>query len=74
MKNIKKFILISILIIILAYVTNITAMPNMVVLFKGENINLNTIFGLQIDFGAVPVGTVSLKEEPLSTSRRKHSG
>ena len=48
-KNYFKIILIAILLILLAYVTNITAMPDSIILFQGEKIDLNTIFGLGLD-------------------------
>lgn len=46
MKNISKVFLILFLLIILIYVTNITAIPDSIVLFQGENPNLNTILGI----------------------------
>jgi len=38
-----------ILLVILAYVTNITSIPDSIILFKGENLNLNTVFGVNIE-------------------------
>jgi len=49
MKIFKRIILISILLIILIYVTNITSIPDSIILFKGENLNLNTVFGVNIE-------------------------
>lgn len=46
MKLLKKILLILNLCIILIYVTNITGIPNKIVLFEGENLNLGTIFGI----------------------------
>lgn len=43
---IKKIFLIIILLIILAYVTNITGIPKKIILFEGETLNLGTIFGI----------------------------
>ena len=41
-KKIKLFILLSISIIVLIYVSNITSIPNKIVLFEGENLNIKT--------------------------------
>ena len=48
MKKIKRAILIFFLLIILAYTTNITAIPNSVIIFQGEELNLGTTFGLYL--------------------------
>ena len=47
-KNFLKICLIFFLFIILAYVTNITAMPNNVILFQGEELNLGMILGISL--------------------------
>lgn len=44
----KRIILIAILLIILIYVTNITSIPDIVILFKGEELDLNTVFGINV--------------------------
>lgn len=49
MKKIKAFFLIFILSILLAYVTNIDAIPKNVILFEGESLNVSTVFGIKID-------------------------
>lgn len=49
MRIIRRIFLILILLIILVYVTNITAIPDSIVLFKGENLKLGTIFGVYIN-------------------------
>lgn len=46
MKLLKQIFLIIILLIILVYVTNITSIPEKIILFEGENLNLGTIFGI----------------------------
>lgn len=46
MKLLKKILLILSLFIILIYVTNITGIPNKIVLFEGEKLDLGTIFGI----------------------------
>ena len=49
MKIFKRTILILILLITLVYVTNITSMPDSIILFKGEELNLNAVFGIYIN-------------------------
>ena len=49
MNIIKRIFLILILLIILAYVTNITSIPDSVILFQGESLKLGTIFGIYIN-------------------------
>ncbi len=46
MKKIRRVIFILLLLIILAYTTNITAIPNSVIIFQGEELNLGTTWGL----------------------------
>lgn len=46
MKNIKKIFIVSFLILILIYVTNITSIPKNIILFQGENYKINTVLGL----------------------------
>lgn len=48
MKNLKKILLILILFIILLYVTNISSIPNNLILIQGEDLNLKTLLGLNI--------------------------
>lgn len=47
-KNFLKICLIFFLLLILVYITNITAIPNSIVLFKGEELNLGVILGLSL--------------------------
>ena len=49
MKKLKPFLLIIFLTIVLVYITNITQIPNSIILFKGENVNLGNIFGVNIN-------------------------
>lgn len=49
MKNRKVFPIIFFLLVILIYVTNITAIPNKVILFKNEKLNLGNIAGITVD-------------------------
>lgn len=46
MKIFRKIFLIILLLIVLVYVTNITAIPEKIILFDGETLNLGTIFGI----------------------------
>lgn len=47
-KNFLRICLIFFLLLILAYVTNITAIPDSIVLFKGEELNLGVILGVSL--------------------------
>lgn len=49
MKFIKRFFLILFLLIILIYVTNITSIPDSIILFQNEELNLGTIIGVHLD-------------------------
>ena len=49
MKNKKLIPIIFFLLIILAYVTNITAIPNSIILFKNEELNLGNIAGVTVN-------------------------
>lgn len=48
MNRLKKFLLIFILCILLAYVTNLTGIPDNIILFDGENLDLGTMFGIYL--------------------------
>ncbi len=48
MKIIKKIFIIAILLIIYTYVLAISSIPNNIIVFQGEDININTIFGIKI--------------------------
>jgi len=70
MKIFKRIILILILLIILIYVTNITSIPDNIILFKGENLNLNTVFGVNIvekDYKAIQTSSNLNNNEILET-------
>lgn len=47
-KNFFKIILIIFLLVILIYVTNITSIPEDIILFKGEELNLGLILGINL--------------------------
>ncbi|MBQ3144995.1 MAG: PDZ domain-containing protein [Clostridia bacterium] len=70
MKILKKIILIIVLLILLIYVTNITSIPDSIILFKGENLNLNTVFGVNIvekNYKAVQASSNLNNNEVLET-------
>jgi len=46
MKIFRRILLIAFLIVILIYVTNITQLPDSIILFKGESLNLFTVLGI----------------------------
>lgn len=48
MKKFKIGITIIFLLILLVYVTNITSIPENIILFRGEKLNLQTVFGIKI--------------------------
>ena len=62
----KKFIfffcLLTFLIISLMYASNISALPDDVILFYGENLNLNTLFGISLEetYSSTP-GLISIE-------------
>ena len=47
MNKLKQFFCIAILIVIYVYVCNITLLPNSVIIFEGEELNLKTVVGLK---------------------------
>lgn len=49
MKKIKTIFLLIFLNLILVYVTNITSIPNNILLFQGEKLNLKTVFGVYLN-------------------------
>lgn len=49
MKFLREFILITILIILLIYISNITNMPDSILLFKGESLDLKTALGITLE-------------------------
>lgn len=59
MKIFMRLILIIFLIILLAYVTNITSIPDSIILFKGEELELGAIFGIYIEQENKTVETAS---------------
>ncbi len=67
MKKFKIIFLISILLILLIYVSNITSLPDNLILFKGEEINLKTAWGLSISNNNLE-NKINQKYEVMQTS------
>lgn len=59
MKFFRRFFLVLFLTIVLIYVTNITSIPDSIILFKGEEIQLGTIYGIYINNNYETIETAS---------------
>lgn len=74
LKFFKKIFLIIFLLIVLVYVTNITAIPKKIILFEGENLDLGAIFGIfETKQQVVTTATIAensniVKEEKITLS------
>ena len=72
-KNFIYLIIIFFLLIILAYVANITSIPESLILFENEELNLNPIFGIKIEeaieVGANIGGRVSSNFQPQTSKK-----
>ena len=65
MNKLRKVFIVFALIIIYAYVCNIAFLPNSIIIFEGESVNLRTIAGLNIkkaDYNKLPVIQTSSEE------------
>lgn len=71
MKLYKKIIFIVILIIIYLYVCNITMFPESFILIQGENIEINTILGLNIINKSTMQASSSLNEKLTEQVRKE---
>ena len=73
MKFFRRTLLIIFLLILLIYVTNITGIPKSIILFKGEELNLDTVFGIHVDendnYETVATG-VSLNSNAISEKKK----
>ena len=67
-KNYKHFLIIFILLILLAYVSNITFIPNSLILFENEELNIKSIWGIKLE------ETVEVGAELVSTTEDKIEG
>ena len=66
-RNYKLIIILIGLLIILAYVTNINAIPSSMILFRNEELNIKAILGVKIE-ETVEVGA-NISEQELSNKR-----
>ena len=75
MKKSKYFIILIVLCVFLAYITNINAIPEDIILFEGERLNISTIVGVTIDKqDDIPITSrVSSKIEYSKTEKYKVS-
>lgn len=73
MKIFKRILLITFLLILLIYITNITSIPDSIILFKGEELDLATVFGIFIneDLNEYKTIQTSKQLENLSTIETK---
>ena len=49
MRMIKRIFIVSFLILLLIYVTNITSIPSNIILFQGESLKVNTLLGINLE-------------------------
>ena len=68
-KNYKQIILIFILLVTLAYVTNIMFIPNSLILFENEELNIKSIWGIKLE-ETVEVGA-NISKSTVSNSKLK---
>lgn len=67
----KKIAIVLILIIIFIYVCNITMFPDSIILIQGEEININTVLGLQIKNKSTLEASSSLNEKLTDEAGQK---
>src|SRR5699024_10015789 len=48
MRNLKRLLIVLVLTIIYVYVCHISMLPSDIILMQGETLNLNTVFGLNV--------------------------
>lgn len=71
-KNFKQFILIFILLIILAYASNIIFIPNSLILFENEELNIKSIWGMKIE-ETIEVGANISKSNVSGSEQKKYN-
>ena len=68
-KNFGRGLLILMLFVILVYVSNITSIPNNLILLQGENLNLKTLLGLSVsDANGQTVEAVNSEDTKVSNN------
>lgn len=68
--KIKQIVLIIFLLLLLAYVSNITNIPDSLILFQNQNIDIKTIAGIRLE-ETIPVGAGLNSETITSTNSAK---
>lgn len=68
-ENLSKIIIVSILLVMLAYVTNITSIPNSIILFENEEFTIDTIAGINIKENSSTIEASSELVESYSKER-----
>ena len=68
-KNYKQLILVAVLLITLAYVTNIIFIPSSLILFENEELNIKSIWGMELE-ETVEVGS-NISKSAVSNSQTK---
>ncbi len=71
-KNIKKLQVIVLLSILLAYVTNISTIPENIIILKNENIRIRTVAGLKIT-ESIPVSTNMAEMAQRKTETKEYN-
>ncbi len=74
-ENLFQFILIFILLWILAYATNITSIPDSVILFENDQLSLQTIAGVKVEEANTEENeqTVSVGVSPLGNPQQNEN-
>lgn len=71
MNKIRKILIVSVLLIIYAYVCNIAFLPSSIIIFEGESLNLKTIAGINVkraDYNNLPIIQASSTEDVSSAT------
>lgn len=71
-ENLFKIILILILLVILVYVTNITSIPESIILFENDEFNLDIIAGLKLE-ETIPVGSNLTKKSQNDFGKKEYN-
>ena len=59
MKTLKKLILIFVLFFVYSYIVSIDNIPENIIIFKGEDINIDTLWGINIKSNTTLIETSS---------------
>ena len=58
-KTVKKLLLVFFLMLMYVYILSIESIPNKLVIFEGENINIRTLLGLNLKIDKDAIATAS---------------